>query len=50
MYVYHMHTPIAGGGQKRESDPLGLEFEIVVSPSVGAENQIQVLWKNRQYS
>jgi hypothetical protein len=34
-------------GQKRESDPLDLGLQMIVSRHVCAGNQIQVLWKNQ---
>ncbi|KAL6093367.1 hypothetical protein STEG23_023772, partial [Scotinomys teguina] len=39
-YVYHMHAD-THRGQKRESDPLELELQAVVSSHAGAENPTQ---------
>ena len=38
------------GGQKRVSDPLKLELQVVVSHLVGAGNQTQVLYKSNKCS
>jgi hypothetical protein len=35
-------------GEKIASDPLKLDFKMIVSHCVGAGNQTQVLWKSRQ--
>jgi hypothetical protein len=45
MFVY---VPGICGGQKRASEPLGLELLMVISHHVGAWNPIQVLWKSSQ--
>ena len=37
---------VLSGGQKRESDPLGLELQMVGSHHVGVGNQTWVLWKS----
>jgi hypothetical protein len=42
--------PGACGGQKRASDPLELELQMVVNCHVSSGNQIWVLWKNNQCS
>lgn len=49
--LYAMCMPSASRGQKKKSDPLGLESQIVVSHCVGAENQtLLVLRKSSQCS
>jgi hypothetical protein len=42
MYVSALHMPAANGGQKRASNPLELELQIVVSHLVGVWNQTQI--------
>lgn len=42
--VYHMHIRCLG--RPKESDPLKLELQVVVSCHVGAGNQNLVLWKS----
>ena len=42
-------VPGALGIQKRASDLLELELQMVVSLYVGAGNSTQVLWKNSQF-
>jgi hypothetical protein len=37
-------------GQKKASDPLGLELDIVVNRDVDAGNQTPVLWKSSRSS
>lgn len=44
--MWYVHGSTAAfGGQKRASDPLRLEFKVVVSRLVGAENQTSDPWK-----
>lgn len=49
IYTYSMHAD-AQGGQKRESDSLGLELQVAASHHVGAGNQTWVLGKRRKHS
>lgn len=49
MYVYYMCIG-ALRGQKKASDPLKLEFQVVMSYCMGAGNLSWVLWKSSQYS
>ena len=42
-YAYTMYTPGAHGGNRRVSDPMGLELWITVNCYVNARNQIRVL-------
>lgn len=46
MGVLSAHMPDAGGGQKRLSDPLRPELQVVMSSYVEA----QVLWRNQRSS
>jgi hypothetical protein len=52
VWVVYLHVclcaicmPSSTQGQKRESDPLGLELQMVLSFHMGAGNQISVLWR-----
>ena len=45
-----MYEPGACRGQKGALDPQEPELQMLVSCHVGAENQIQVLWKSSQCS
>lgn len=42
---YTMCIPSALRGQDRPSDPLGLEFQMIVSLHVSSGNQPSVLWR-----
>lgn len=42
--------PSSHEGQKKESDPLELELQMVLSFDMGDGNQISVLWKRSQFS
>jgi hypothetical protein len=44
------YVPSGLKGQKRASDPLRLEFQMIVSCHMGAEDQTRVLWKSSQWS
>jgi hypothetical protein len=48
--VCALHVYSAQGDQKRVSDPLGLNLQIVVSHHVGAGTQTLVPSKSSQYS
>lgn len=58
MYIgdfLHLHMcatcmPGAQEGQKRRSDPLELESQVIVSHDVGARNGTGILWKSSQVS
>jgi hypothetical protein len=45
-----MGMPTAFGGQKRLSDPLYLELQVVASCHMGAMNRIWFLWKSSHCS
>ena len=49
-YLYTTFTLGAHGDQKRPSDALELELQVVVSHHVGARNRTQALWKSSQCS
>ena len=42
-YVYTIYIPGAHGGNRRVSDPMGLELWITVNCNVSARNQTRVL-------
>lgn len=42
---YTMCIPSALRGQERQSDPLGLEFQMIVSLHVSSGNRTPVLWR-----
>jgi hypothetical protein len=46
--VYHLSMCSSHGDQKRESDALELEFQMVVSHHVDAGNRTQVFCKSSQ--
>lgn len=57
VWMFHLHVcmsvfhvPATLGGQKRLSEPLGLELGIAIIHCVGGVNQTCVLWKNIKYS
>lgn len=45
-----MYIPNASGGQKKDSDLVELELQMVVKHHVGAENRAQILYKGSKYS
>jgi len=45
-----MYKPGARGGQRKASDPLGVELHTVVSHHVGAGNRTWLHWKSSALS
>lgn len=50
MFMHHVAAWCVCGGQKRASETLGLELQIVMSPLVGSGNQIPVSCKSNKCS